>query len=55
MSTVFRRWLVAGGFLASTVLTACVSESKYEAKEAENAQLKQDLSAQSAQRSAAEA
>jgi chemotaxis protein MotB len=48
MSILSRSGLLAGGFLLSTALAACVSQSKYDALQAENAQLKQEHSAQRA-------
>jgi chemotaxis protein MotB len=53
MHILSRTSLVAGGFLLSAVLTACVSQSKYNALQAENTQLKEQISTQSAQNQAA--
>jgi chemotaxis protein MotB len=55
MSIRSRSWLLAGGLLCGGVLTACVSQSKYDALQAENAQLHQQVSAQSAQNAADQA
>ncbi|MDB4962387.1 MAG: hypothetical protein JWP01_2386 [Myxococcales bacterium] len=49
MSTAFKSRLIAGGFLCSSVLMGCVSQSKYQALEAENAQLQQQVAAQQSQ------
>lgn len=49
MATIFNRRLVAGSFLWSIVLTGCVSQGSYDQLKSQNAQLQQQVSAQSAQ------